>query len=194
MASTIYDSLLRLSREDLDELYFNEWCALAVFQSLDVLSRVVIMRFVFQNEAVFSYELLDQFVQPTGQCKEAMRTAVERLKSLRIFGEPKSTAAPLAGYDMNGAREQEPLVMNENFRASLQKAISAAGNAPWEAVTSTLPPLRSAPSAVEVEQARASFTGLRDVLCAWICVARQPPLSPTYCCTRRANGTRSFTS
>jgi hypothetical protein len=153
--ATIYDFLLLQSQLHLSELYQNEWCALAVFQSLDTLSRTLLMRLVFLN-GVFSNQLLEQFVQPTPQHWGAVRAAVDRLKNLRIFGTPTSASgAAVMGYDMNGPREGadvEPLAMNAYFQASLQRAILASSSAPWELETSVLPPLRRVPTAVDIEQ------------------------------------------
>lgn len=156
MASTIYGCLLQQSENHLCEFYENEWCALAVFQSLGALSRTIIMRLVFQQRgAAFSYSLLEQFVQPTARSKAALRAETSVLKQLKIIGMPVSVGHdPVRGFDMNGTCENddEVLVMNTIFYDSLNRAISAATNTPWEAETAVLPPLSHAPRAADVEQ------------------------------------------
>lgn len=54
--------------------------------------------------------------------------------------------------DMNGQVEtDEPLVMNTFFAASLQKALTATEETPWQAASERLPPLANPPLPAVVE-------------------------------------------
>ena len=160
--TSIYGYLEAQSEEQLNGLYASHWCTLAVFQSLDPLSRHILLRLLFFNRTLLATELLEQWIKPTPRCMAELRSSVERMQRLHILGTPRINTSDgpqkVRPIDMNGPGDStRPLVVSSFFISSLQHAISTVESTPWGMQTSTLPPLRRPPTAAAIE----SYAALR---------------------------------
>ena len=160
-AAGIYAYLESQSHE-LDRLYASPWCSLAVFQSLDAMSKQIILRLLFFKSAVLSYAYFEQWTKPTTAVRRELRESVNRLLRLRILGSPDASSAngsnsnsgrvTWRAQDMNGVVDtEEPLVVNSIFATSMQAAFTTTAATPWFDETTALPSMRSPPSAAEIE-------------------------------------------
>ena len=190
--ASIFDFLLLQPEQHVNDLYRNPWCALAVFQSLDTLSRHVVLRLLFLGRIPISYELLEQFMTPLQQSMAAVRATFNRLKLLRVVGTPPSESGPATAFDMNGASHAEVFfVLHAQFQESLQRAILSPEDSPWAAETRMLPSLRSAPHPSEVEMVRRHA---RSRVLQSVHALHTIPLCPhhSWCSLRQLAGIRSF--
>ena len=165
-ASSIYGYLEGQSADQLASLYRSHWCALAIYQSLDPLSKQLLLRLLFFKSTVVAFELLEQWVKPQHRCRAELRAAVDHLVKLHILGVPAAAAAaapsggggdvaaapPRRGLDMNGPVDTDrPLVINGFFVASLQHALTTEERTPWATHTAALPALLRPPDGAAIE-------------------------------------------
>ena len=157
--SSIYDFLLSQPEHDLNDLYKNPWCALAVFQSLDELPRTIIMRLLFLHQTLFSFNILEEFISPMQRASGTSKAVYSKLKRLRIFGitEADASGSQVAFSTKGFVHAAECFAINTYFRSSLQRAILSSSGSPWESDTGALPPLKHSPQVSEIEEVCATY-------------------------------------
>ena len=132
------------------------------------------MRMLMLKGSLVAREFLEQWIKPQPRAREELRESIDKLKQLHILGSPPPPPVP-AGYsgpppkrramDMNGATEtDEALVLNSFFALSLQKALTASEETPWQEASAALPPLRSPPSPLQVEAYAAHRCAVAQVI------------------------------